>query len=69
MVLKTYIRIPEEDLERILEALDKIINKEGPFKIDKNEFTWSVMENSTKIAKGLREYLLKAQRMVSNEGF
>ena len=67
MVLKTYIRIPEEDLERILEALDKIINKEGPFKIDKEEFAWSVMENSTKNALYVKQYLVNAERVEVNE--
>ena len=67
MTLKTYIKIPVEALDDLISALDQIINKEGPFKVDPEAFAWSVMETSTHNATTVKNYLIGAERVDFNE--
>ena len=49
--------IHDDQIKYIREELEPIVKKTGPFKIDPQEFAWSVMESSTEHANNILKIL------------
>lgn len=49
--------ITDDQIQYIRDELEEVKNKQGPFKIDKDEFAWSVMEASTTHAENVLNLL------------
>lgn len=54
--------LTKEQVEQIKELLQPIIKKTGPYKMDPQEFAWSVMESSTEKAKEILKILEEASK-------
>jgi hypothetical protein len=54
--MKTIMLI-DANYDEIMEKLDEIINKIGPYKIDNHKHALSVMDNSSKNAERIRSLL------------
>ena len=51
------IVVPQEEYEQLDQLLKEIEDKIGPYKMDNHEHALSVMENSSRNAKRIREIL------------
>jgi len=55
------MNLTDEQIKEIKEHLKQIRDKIGPFKVDAQQFAWSVMESSTEHAIAILEILARAE--------
>lgn len=54
--------ITDDQIKYIRDELEEVKNKQGPFKIDPQEFAWSVMEASTEHAVNILKLLDEVEK-------